>query len=380
MGQREKSAYREAIRPRYATASKAEKKRILDEFCAVCGYNRKYAIRLLGRRRSRHKAKRGRKTQYADPALLAALEAIWDASDFMCSRRLKAIIPAWLPFYEQRTQPLTDDVRTRLLSISRATLDRVLKPMRAKSPKGLCGTKPGSMLRTQIPIRTDNWDINRPGFMEADTVAHCGTSLAGDFVWSLIMTDIHTAWTEDRAVWNKGSTDVVEQVRDIERHLPFPLLGFDCDNGSEFLNHHLVRYFAERPASVSFTRSRPYKKNDNAHVEQKNWAHARQLLGYNRLNDPGVVPLINDLYAHEWSLYQNHLCPSLKLKTKTRIGSRYHKVYEEPKTPYQRLLESPHIPQATKQRLTALHDSLNPFRLKEAIEHKLRAIFRLPRL
>jgi hypothetical protein len=381
MGQREKAAYREAIRERYVAASRAEKKRILDEFCAVCGYNRKYAIRLLAKPKRRRKAKRGRKARYADPALLAVLQAIWKATDFMCSRRLKAVIPVWLPFYEEQTaQPLSDDIRARLLKISRATLDRVLKPLRAKFSKGLCGTKPGSLLRTQIPIRTDNWDIKKPGFMEADTVAHCGTSLAGDFIWSLIMTDIHTAWTQGRAVWNKGADGVIEQVRDIEQRLPFPLLGFDCDNGSEFLNHHLVRYFSQRPAPVAFTRSRPYKKNDNAHVEQKNWAQARQLLGYDRLSNPAAVTLINDLYANEWSLYQNHFCPSLKLKTKIRIRSRYRKIYEDPKTPFQRIMESPDIPQETKNALSLTHDSINPFRLKKIIERKLKAIFRLPQL
>jgi hypothetical protein len=213
--------------------------------------------------------------------------------------------------------------------------------------------------------------------MEADTVAHCGTSLAGEFVWSLIMTDIHTAWTEGRAVWNKGSQGVIEQVKDIERHIPFVLRGFDCDNGSEFLNYHLERYFAVRKDPVKFTRSRPYKKNDNAHVEQKNWAQARHLLGYDRIENPDTLPLINDLYANEWSLYQNHFCPSLKLKSKIRIGSRYRKTYASPKTPYQRILESPDISSDVKQTLKLTHGSLNPFQLKKTIERKLNAIFKL---
>jgi hypothetical protein len=232
------------------------------------------------------------------------------------------------------------------------------------------------MLRNQIPIRSGTWDISKPGFVEADTVAHCGTSLAGDFVWSLILTDIHTAWTESRAVWNRGSTDVVTQTRDIEQCLPFQLLGFDCDNGSEFLNHHLLRYFAERDRPVHFTRSRPYRKNDNAHVEQKNWAHARHLLGYDRISDPALVAPINDLYAHEWSLLQNHFCPSVKLLSKTRIQSRYRKTYAPPSTPYQRVMACPHVSAASKKRLKHLHQQLNPFKLKTTIERKLKAIFR----
>jgi hypothetical protein len=375
MGHKEKRAYLEAIRQRYATASRKGKRQILDEFCAVCGYNRKYAIRLLNRAPRRKKCKRGRKSRYTDTAFLKALFCIWKATDFMCSTRLKVCIPLWLPFYEQSFEPLAAEVHDKLLSISRPTLDRVLKPLRGRYRKGLCGTKPGSMLRNQIPIRTDNWDITRPGFMEADTVAHCGNSLAGDFTWSLIMTDIHTAWTECRAVWNKGSADVLEKITHIERSLPFSLLAFDCDNGSEFLNHHLVRYFADRDSPVFFTRSRPYKKNDNAHVEQKNWAHPRHLLGYDRIDNPAVVPLINNLYASEWSLYQNHFCPSVKLVSKTRIGSRYRKTYDAPATPYQRLMASPLVPQETKRQLQTTHKTLNPFYLKTAIERKLKTIF-----
>jgi hypothetical protein len=377
MGQKEKRAYREVILQRYASSSRKVKKQILDEFCAVCGYNRKYAIRLLHRRPQRKKHKPGRKSQYNNPCFIKVLLNIWKATDFMCSARLKATIPMWLPFYEQTFEPLAPDIRSLLLTISRATLDRVLRPLRKKHGKGLCGTKPGTMLRNQIPIKTDNWDITSPGFMEADTVAHCGNSLAGDFVWSLLMTDIHTAWTECRAVWNKGSHNVVEQVKNIEQHLPFPLQGFDCDNGSEFLNYHLVRFFTDRYVPVKFTRSRPYKKNDNAHVEQKNWAQARHLLGYDRIENPDALPLINDLYANEWSLYQNHFCPSVKLLTKTRIGSKYKKTYDAPKTPYQRIMESKQIPEKTKTHLTQIRNTLNPFKLKKSIEHKLKAIFRL---
>jgi hypothetical protein len=377
MCHKEKQAYRRAIHQRYAAASRQEKKRILDEFCAVCEYNRKYAIRLLHRSPWRKKRKRGRKSRYAAPAFLKALLSIWQATDFMCSTRFKACMPVWLPFFEQTFGVLPWDIHDKLLAISRPTLDRVLKPLRIRYRKGLCGTKPGSMLRNHIPIRTDNWDITKPGFMEADTVAHCGTSLGGDFVWSLTMTDIHTAWTEVRAVWNKGSHDVIEQVKDIERTVPFALLGFDCDNGSEFLNHHLWTYFTDRQRPVQFTRSRPNKKNDNAHVEQKNWAQPRHLLGYDRINNPDAVPLINDLCANEWSLYQNHFCPSLKLKSKVRIGSRYRKTYDDPRTPYQRVLESPDIPLQVKQALTLTHGSLNPFELKKTIERKLKAIFKL---
>ena len=377
MGRKEKTAYLEAIRSRYNGANRIGKKRILDEFCAVCGYNRKYAIQLLNKPRKRTKAKPGRKSKYTEECFLEALTRIWKGADFICSRRLKVAIPLWLPFYEQTFEPLSDDIRSLLLAISRATLDRVLRPLRAQHGKGLCGTKPGTLLRHQIPIRTDNWDILRPGYMEADTVAHCGNSLTGDFAWSLVLTDIHTTWTECRALWCNGAHNVISQVTDIEQHLPFGLIAFDCDNGSEFLNHHLVKYFSERIPPVKFTRSRPYKKNDNAHVEQKNWTHPRHLLGYDRIDNPNAIPLINDLYTHEWSLYQNHFCPSMKLKSKVRVGSKYYKKYETPTTPYQRVLDATEVPKESKQRLQSIHETLNPFQLKRTIDKKLNAIFKL---
>ena len=377
MGKNERQAYLKAIRSRYRRAGKKAKVTILDEFCAVCDYHRKYAIRLLNQhRKPRRKRRPGRKPVYASAELLTALKRIWFASDQMCSKKLKAAIPLWLPYYETTYKALTPETQDKLLLISAATIDRLLKPVRvAHGRKGLSGTKPGSLLKNQIPIRTHFWDVSQPGFMEADTVAHCGNSLAGDFAWSLTMTDILTTWTENRATWNKGAKGVLLQIKDIEARLPFVLQGFDCDNGSEFLNHHLVRYFTNHPSVTSFTRSRPYKKNDNAHVEQKNWSHVRQLFGYDRLDNPILIDLMNDLYANEWSLYQNHFCPSMKLREKKRINSKYYKKYDPPRTPYDRVLASDHIADETKDRLKTVHKSLNPFILKKNIEKKLRVIF-----
>jgi len=377
MGKNERQAYLKAIRTRYRRARKRAKVAILDEFCAVCGYNRKYAIRLLSQSgRSRQSRRPGRQSQYHSPEFLNALKRLWFASDQMCSKKLKTAIPIWLPFYETRYKALSAETQQQLLTVSAATIDRLLKPIRvAHGRRGLSGTRPGSLLKTQIPIRTDFWDVSQPGFMEADTVAHCGNSLAGDFVWSLTMTDILTTWTEIRATWNKGAQGVVAQIQDIETRLPFPLLGFDCDNGSEFLNYHLVRYFTEHPSIRSFTRSRPYRKNDNAHVEQKNWSHVRQLFGYDRLEDQRLVALMNDLYANEWSQYQNHFCPTMKLKNKQRVGSKYVKKYSTPLTPYQRVMASDDISPQSKKALQAVHSRLNPFILKLEIEKKLKVIF-----
>jgi hypothetical protein len=369
--------YLAAIRERYRRAGKRAKTTILDEFCATCGYHRKYAIRLLRRRTSAAARRRpGPAPRYRDEGLLVALRRLWFATDQMCAKRLKAAIPLWLHFYGREFGPLPPEVIDKLLRASAATLDRLLRPLRALHPKGRCTTRPGSLLKNQIPIRTHFWEVDRPGFVEADTVAHCGNSMAGDFVYSLTFTDICSGWTENRAVWGRGSLGVLAQIQHIEAHIAFPLLGFDCDNGAEFLNHHLVRYFTDRPKQPTlFSRSRPYAKNDNAFVEQKNWTHVRQLLGYDRFDNPALVPLINDLYANEWSAFTNFFCPTLKLKTKTRINSKLRRCYEPPQTPYERLCASEHVSEDAKLRLAKHFRSLNPFVLQRAIQGKLRIVF-----
>jgi hypothetical protein len=309
---------------------------------------------------------------------VAVLKAIWLAGEQMCSKRLKAALPLWLPYYESMHGPLARPARELVLKISPATIDRLLASARVRyGRRGISGTRPGTLLRNQIPVRTEHWDVDRPGYFEADTVAHCGDSLKGNFIWSLTFTDIWSGWTEMRAVWNKGAQGVVDATQNIEKRLPFAILGFDCDNGSEFLNHHLWKYFADRPEPVEFTRSRPYHSNDNAHVEQKQWTHVRQLLGYRRLEDAALLGPINDLYTKEWAMMQNYFLPSMKLKTKEKIGSRYRRRYEPPRTPYERLLESPHVSNEAKLRLQHTFRHLNPFFLKRVIERKLKRVFAL---
>ncbi len=221
------------IRKRYKKSNRVQKGVILDEFCANRGYARKYAIRLLRKTEGQRKVlqKRGRRPRYEVEKILVPLRAIWLASDQLCSKRLKSALKDWLLFYEQEHGALEKDIREQLLYISPSTLDRLLKPIRVRYPhKGLSGTKPGRLLKNQIPIKTDHWDVTCPGYLEADTVAHCGNSLSGDFVWSLTLTDIDSTWTENRATWNKGSSGVIEQIKSIEKGLPFEILGFDCDN------------------------------------------------------------------------------------------------------------------------------------------------------
>lgn len=303
---------------------------------------------------------------------MKVLKQLWWASEWACGKLLKPSIPLLLPHYERHRRALEADVKAKLLRISPASIDRVLAPFKARYKKGRSLTKPGSLLRNQIPISTEVWDTKVPGFIEADTVAHCGSSGQGPFVLTLTMTDIATQWTENRAVWTKLAENTVAAIRDIEKALPFAIKGFDCDNGSEFLNDHLVRYFQGR--EIKLTRSRPYHKNDNAHVEQKNWSSARQLLGYVRLENPELVPLINDIYANEWSSWKNFFCPTLKLKEKIRVGSKTVRKYHRPQTPYQRVLESPDISNEVKQMLKLRFESLDPFDLRERIEQKLKRV------
>jgi hypothetical protein len=365
--------------PRYRRAGRALKKCILDEFCAVCGYERKYGIKLLkGRRKPKASpARRGAPPRYGQ-AHLAPLKAIWLASQQPCSKRLKALLATWLPFYERRHGELADTVRRELLAISPATIDRLLKPVRLEGPARRRPSPPGSLLRTQIPVRT-RWEEARDsaGWIEADTVAHCGGSMAGEFVWSLTLTDIHSGWTELGAVWNRGGEGVVAAIERIERRLVFPILGFDSDNGSEFLNHHLVRHFAgdKRRLPVIQTRARPYISNDQAHVEQKQWTHVRQVLGYERIDDPALIELIERLYL-PWSRLHNFFLPSVKLKHKWRDGARVGRRHDDPATPCDRLLACPTLDNKAKVRLIHMRHKLDPFELERQVEAALRPIQR----
>jgi hypothetical protein len=276
MGRLNMNFYIENLKIRYAKADRKTKSQILNEFCQTSGQHRKHAIRVLTKKSNKQRKKSpGRKKEYLPEYLLAPLKQIWLSTDQLCGKRLKVAIPLWLPYYDEMYGALEESLKQQLLEISPSTIDRLLKPLRARHPRRLGGTKPGTLLRKQIPIKTDQWNETKPGFIEGDTVAHCGTSLLGNFVWSVTATDIFSGWTENGATWNKGAEGVLQQIRLIEERLPFSIIGWDNDNGGEFMNHHLIRYFKERENPVQFTRSRPYHSGDNAHVEQKNWTHVQ---------------------------------------------------------------------------------------------------------
>ena len=383
MGPRSKREYLESICPRYRAASKKEKRTILNEFCLTYKCHRKHAIRQLNKfkRFTQSKpGKRGKPSVYNKPYIIEPLKRIWLAANLPCASRLHAILPLWLPFYGQECGGLSLEAIKALRKISSASIGRILKPLQIKyKTRGRSTTKPGTLLRKLIPVKTNQWDETKPGFVEADTVAHCGESTDGIYVNTLDIVDIATGWSEQRAVWGKGATDVLAQIRHIESLLPFALRGFDSDNGSEFLNWHLVKYCAQKHEPIQFTRSRAYHSDDNAHIEQKNWTHVRQWIGYDRLDDPGFVPLLNELYTAEWRLFHNFFCPSVKLIDKKRIASKIVKKYDSPKTPYQRILESTHVPDAIKRSLKEQFTALNPFKLRAAMEKKLEKIFCLLR-
>ena len=381
MSEKSREEVLQTMRERYAGRGRKGRTKLIDEFCELCGYERKYAIKLLrGQRREfgRKVSKSGSKPKYGDEER-AVLKRIWLAAEQPCGKRLKAALTLWLPHYEAERGNLDEALRGRILTLSAATIDRLLGPCRvALGSRGRCGTRPGTLLRKDIPVRTEHWDGAGPGWMEADTVAHCGESMSGDFCWSVTMTDVHTQWTETRAIWNKGQHEVLGRIEEIEKALTFPILGFDSDNGGEFLNWHLRDYFLEREAPVDFTRSRPYRKNDNARVEQKNWTHVRQLVGYGRLSDPAQAQWLNDLYAKEWGWFRNFFCPAMKhLRTEVE-GSRKKRIYDKPQTPFERLKACPGVDPKQIERLEKLKAGLNPFRLKEIIEKKLRRVLRAP--
>jgi hypothetical protein len=379
MGKTTLSTYIQDHAVQYRQASKATRGELLDHVCALYGIHRKHAIRMFARVQETISGTRGRPKYYDRNVLLPPLLSIWKATNQICSKRLVCCMSQWVPCYRSADGvPLPFDVQEALMALSAATMDRMLARYRRLHGKlGFATTRPGSLLRSQIPIRTNQWDETRPGFIEADTVAHGGGSMAGMFAFTVAVVDIATGWIEHRAVWGKGERGVRASLVEIEEDLPFRIRGFDCDNGGEFLNHHLVRHFLNRKNPVAFTRSRPYRSNDNAHIEEKNWTKVRQYLGYARFDNPAIVPLLNDLYKNEWRLFHNFCLPSFKLIEKRRVGGRIQKIHDEPKTPCERLLEHPDIPASTKKKLRARRAALDPFLLQESIKKKIKEILSL---
>jgi len=380
---RQKKAVTKELRDRYQRASKKEKGIMLNEFIRLTGYNRCYACQILKKKErvlgylniagkrikyvTDNKKIKRKKKKFYDKEVLTALKKIWKICDYICSKRLAPFLSEIIPALERWGEiKLNLKVREKLFKISAATIDRLLSDTRKRYRiKGRSTTRPGTLLKKSIPIRTfADWDEAKPGFFEVDLVSHDGGTTKGDFNQSLNFTDIATGWEEMVAVKNKAQVWVFEGIQEIKERLPFSILGIDSDNGAEFINAHLIRYCEEH--KITFTRSRPYRKNDSCFVEQKNWSVIRRAIGYGRYDTDKEVSILNELYGY-LRLYVNFFQPVRKLIKKERIGSKVIKRYDEAKTPYRRVLASPDIKEEIKMKLKIQYAMLNPAELKRKI-------------
>ena len=367
MSYQARKEYLIAIQVRYKKASRIEKTLILNEFVEVCGYHRKYAISILSAKRRSKGDKKGPQRKYGED-VANQIRLLWKTLFQPCSKKLKAALTELLEFYPG---PLEIELKQKLLSISPATIDRILREDRRRI--GISTTDGARFFKNQIPIKLRDWNIDRPGYIEADTVAHCGNNASGTFASSVTLVDIYSDWTENRAVLGKSATHVTEKIREIDESLSFNLIGFRPDNGTEFLNSLLKDFLDSK--GVEFVRTRPYRKNDNAHVEQKNHTHVRKFFGYERIERLDLVVYMDLIYKQLWNPLNNYFIPTLKLNSKQRVGARIKKLYDAPKTPFQRIIECPNVSEEVKEDLRRKKAKLNPFELKRLLDIALSAFF-----
>ena len=367
--------YAEAVRGRYFLTAKKERGKILDEFTKVTGCHRKAAIRLFHRgNQPRTNKKRGRPRRYG-ANVAEALRVAWEATDRLCSKRLHPFLPELVPILRRHgDSTMTAEIEAQLCQMSPSTIDRLLRFWRqSRGRRPLTTTKPGSLLKSSIPIRTfTDWQEDRPGFLEVDLVSHCGENTEGFYLTTLSTVDVASGWSECVGVWGKGQERVGAAIHRVWQRLPFPMLGLDSDNGSEFINQHLYNYC--RRNRITFTRSRPYKKNDSCHVEQKNWSVVRRLIGYDRYNSRSALEVLNRIYELT-RLYINFFQPVMKLVSKSRHGAKVYKVYDTAQTPYQRLLRSSLLTEAKRQELATTYYGLHPVLLLKQINENLEKLW-----
>ena len=371
--------YVEAIRGRYLSVSRKEKGRILDEFTNVTSLHRKAAIRLLRRRgQAKVRRKRGRPRRYGRD-VISALRVVWEATDRLCSKRLHPFLPEILAALKRHGEiTITPEVEAQLRLISSSSIDRLLHPYRRLGGRRpFVTTKRGSLLKRSIPIRTfADWEEDSPGFLEIDLVAHCGESTEGFYLTTLSTVDVASGWSECIGVWGKGQQRVRSAIHRVRQRLPFPLMGLDSDNGSEFINYYLFNYCQDE--EITFTRSRAHKKNDSCHVEQKNWSVVRRLVGYDRYGSKAALEALNRVYDLT-RLYVNFFQPDMKLVHKSRHGARVHKVYDTAQTPYRRLLSAGTLTEVKQQELAAIYHRLNPALLRRQINQNLEYLWDMAR-
>lgn len=367
-------ALADVARLRYVHADRALKTKILDEFVANTGYHRKYAIQLIKHPPVSRPKKVRRRGRVYPAGMVQALTFIWRVCGQICSRRLKPFLPTMATLLVQLGHlQLTDEERWLLVKVSRTTIDRLLGPTRRQQqPHGRCTTKPGSLLKKAIPVHAcSDWEEDRPGYLEIDLVAHCGEKTMGDYLCTLDAIDLATGWSECIVPANRGQHAVCEALKTLRQRLPFPLRGVDSDNDGSFINELLLAYC--QAEGITFTRCRPYKKNDQAHIEQKNWSIVRQQIGYDRYETAASGAL--NAFWQEFRSYTNFFQPVLKLKEKSRVDGKVKKVYDEAQTPYQRVMASPHASQADKEQLSQLFVGLDPVLLKRSLDRRLQVIW-----
>lgn len=372
MSQQSKRELVQRLQPRYLKAERKEKTRILDEFVAVTGLHRKAAIRSLRRQSYPAREYRGRRKLYTG-SVVAALAKIWRICGCICGKRLKPILADMVSSLERHDElKLDKETKTLLLAVSPATIDRLLRPHKTSNRRGISTTKPGGLLKHQIPIRTfADWDNTRAGFMEIDLVAHCGDTAAGQFVCSLTATDVATGWTECFSLQRRSQTAVHDALNQLQTRLPFPLLGIDSDNDSIFINNLMLQYC--KTEGITFTRCRPYKKNDQCFVEQKNWSIVRRTIGYHRYESKVAHHLLAEIYE-ELHLFTNMYQPTFKLKSKKRTGAKVHKQYDTPQTPLQRILDINLLSAENSSLWQAVYLDTNPAELRRRIDNKVRQL------
>jgi len=366
-----------AVRGRYLRATKADKKRVLDEFVRVTGYHRKSAIRALNRpAHVKRIGKRGRPKKYKS-TVASELKYLWEITDHLCSKRLHPFLPELLNVLKRSGSHMINPVvETDLRALSPSTIDRLLRTCHQKGGSSrFSTTRPGTLLKNSIPIRTfTDWTEDSPGFFEADTVAHCGDSVEGFYLNTLSAVDVATGWIECMGTWGKGQFRIRQGIHRIRQRLPFSMLGLDSDNGSEFINHHLLSYC--RQEHITFTRSRSYKKNDSCHIEQKNWNVIRRVVGYGRYSSHAALEALNEVYD-DLRLYMNFFQPVMKIVSKTRHGARVHKTYDTAQTPYQRLLKYNTLSENKRTELLNLYYLINPATLIDRINSNLEKLWKL---
>lgn len=366
----------EAWRERYLRAGRLEKARLLDEFVALTGFHRKHAIRVLRQGYPLHPARRGRRRAYSGSAV-NALAQVWEVCGRICGKRLQPFLAEIVPILERWEElQLDETTRQQLLRMSAATIDRKLRRFRQPGGRGLSTTKPGTLLKHAIPVRTfADWEDARPGFVEMDLVAHCGETTAGQYLHTLTAVDVATGWTECLVLRHRSQEAVSAAIDELGHRLPFPLLGIDCDNDGLFINGTLKRYCEKH--SITFTRSRPWKKNDQAFVEQKNGAVVRDTIGYRRYTTAAAADLLAAIHQ-DLHVYVNCFQPVRKLVYKERHAARVYKKYDPARTPYQRTLLAESVSAFRKVRLSRDYRQLNPAALRRCIDQNLKRLWQLP--